>query len=259
MLDVHPPRHAAQSWRDFFVHIATIVIGLLIAVGLEQAVEFVHHRHQRDGLEEQMRDVLAQDRGFIARDLVLLTGFREYLVEVQIAIAARLKGQNARQPTRLDPRTGIRILVPNLAPYQAAKENGTVALLDSERIGLFNRVAFQREVLQSILNRFMDSIETMDAFRKRYDYSQGSRALGLPVPTTDISSLNSGELVEYRSLVAATINATDEVMGRLSLMDVVVRVLLDGARNEGDLMARVDGELRAGREANDRPARADQP
>ena len=26
MLDVHPAHHAANSWRDFFIHIATIVI-----------------------------------------------------------------------------------------------------------------------------------------------------------------------------------------------------------------------------------------
>jgi hypothetical protein len=36
VLEVHPPHHAASSWRDFFIHIATIVIGLLIAIGLEQ-------------------------------------------------------------------------------------------------------------------------------------------------------------------------------------------------------------------------------
>src|SRR5580704_4165927 len=46
MLDVHPAHHAANTWRDFFVHIATIVLGLLIAVGLEQTVEYSHHRHQ---------------------------------------------------------------------------------------------------------------------------------------------------------------------------------------------------------------------
>ena len=51
VLDFHPPHHAANSWRDFFVHIATIVIGLLIAVGLEQTVEWVHPRHQRHQLQ----------------------------------------------------------------------------------------------------------------------------------------------------------------------------------------------------------------
>ena len=55
MIDVHPPHHAASTWRDFFIHIATIVIGLLIAVSLEQTVEFFHHRHQRQELREGLQ------------------------------------------------------------------------------------------------------------------------------------------------------------------------------------------------------------
>src|ERR1700729_324652 len=49
MLDVHAPHHA-NTWRDFFIHIATICVGLLIAVTLEQTVEAVHHHHQRKQL-----------------------------------------------------------------------------------------------------------------------------------------------------------------------------------------------------------------
>jgi len=44
MLDVHPAHHAASTWKEFFIHIATIVLGLIIAVGLEQLVEHIHHR-----------------------------------------------------------------------------------------------------------------------------------------------------------------------------------------------------------------------
>jgi hypothetical protein len=47
MLDVHPPHEPIDTWRGFFIHIATIVIGLLIAISLEQTVEFFHHREQR--------------------------------------------------------------------------------------------------------------------------------------------------------------------------------------------------------------------
>jgi hypothetical protein len=50
MLDVHPPHSPTHTWRDFFIHIATIVVGLLIAVGIEQAVEAIHHHHQREEL-----------------------------------------------------------------------------------------------------------------------------------------------------------------------------------------------------------------
>jgi hypothetical protein len=46
MLDVHAPHEASHTWQGFFIHIATIVIGLIIAVGLEQTVEYFHHRHQ---------------------------------------------------------------------------------------------------------------------------------------------------------------------------------------------------------------------
>ncbi len=54
MLDVHPPHQAAHSWKDFLIHIATIVVGLLIAIGLEQTVEYFHHRHQLHQLHEDL-------------------------------------------------------------------------------------------------------------------------------------------------------------------------------------------------------------
>jgi hypothetical protein len=46
MIDVHAPHQTVHTWRDFLVHIATIVVGLLIAIGLEQAVERVHAQHE---------------------------------------------------------------------------------------------------------------------------------------------------------------------------------------------------------------------
>jgi hypothetical protein len=58
MLDVHSAPHAAHGWRDFFVHIVTIVIGLLIALGLEQFAEGIHHRSE----VREARDAIAQER-----------------------------------------------------------------------------------------------------------------------------------------------------------------------------------------------------
>jgi hypothetical protein len=55
MLDVHPPHAPTHTWRDFLIHIATIVIGLLIAIGLEQTVEYFHHRHQVTETHEALR------------------------------------------------------------------------------------------------------------------------------------------------------------------------------------------------------------
>jgi hypothetical protein len=46
MLDVPAPHQSVHTWKDFFVHIATISVGLIIAIS-EQTVEYVHHLHQR--------------------------------------------------------------------------------------------------------------------------------------------------------------------------------------------------------------------
>jgi hypothetical protein len=46
MLDVHAAHGSIHSRKDVVVHVAIITIGLLIALGLEQMAEFVHHRHE---------------------------------------------------------------------------------------------------------------------------------------------------------------------------------------------------------------------
>jgi hypothetical protein len=70
MLDVHPAHHAASRWREFLVHIATIVLGLLIAVGLEQSVEYLHHRREvaetREAVHRERSNNVA---GFAAQTL----------------------------------------------------------------------------------------------------------------------------------------------------------------------------------------------
>ena len=58
MLDVHAPHESIQTWKSFFIHLTTIVIGLLIAVGLEQTVEYFHHRQQ----VAEIRRSLAEER-----------------------------------------------------------------------------------------------------------------------------------------------------------------------------------------------------
>jgi hypothetical protein len=69
MIDVHPAPHAAHSWPDFFIHIATIAIGLLLALGLEQTVEHFHRLHQRHSLEETLHSESLLNRRIVAYDL----------------------------------------------------------------------------------------------------------------------------------------------------------------------------------------------
>jgi hypothetical protein len=68
MLDVHPAHHAASSWKEFFIHIVTIVLGLLIAVALEQTVEYFHHRSELAEVREELRSERDANKNSFARE-----------------------------------------------------------------------------------------------------------------------------------------------------------------------------------------------
>ena len=68
MLDVHPPHESIHTWRSFFIHIATIVIGLLIAVALEQGVERVHEHYELSQVREELVRELDGNRAILAED-----------------------------------------------------------------------------------------------------------------------------------------------------------------------------------------------
>jgi hypothetical protein len=83
MLDVHAPHKAIHAWKDFLVHIVAITIGLLIAIGLEQAVESIHHRHQRVQIEQQLHTVFSDNISSGAEDLKRLANMRGALVALR--------------------------------------------------------------------------------------------------------------------------------------------------------------------------------
>ncbi len=59
MPDVHAPHAAVRTWRDFFIHISTITIGLLIAIALEQCVEIPGETADIWVMNREQADVVA--------------------------------------------------------------------------------------------------------------------------------------------------------------------------------------------------------
>jgi hypothetical protein len=57
-MEIHRPK-AAHSWREFFTEIGTIVIGILIALSLEQSIEALHEhglaREAKEAIDAEMQ------------------------------------------------------------------------------------------------------------------------------------------------------------------------------------------------------------
>jgi hypothetical protein len=237
MLEVHAPHDVLHTWKDFFIHIATIVIGLFIAVGLEQTVELFHHRHLKEQLEAQMREVFAGDLQSDANSLKTLVELRAYLSQMRSAIRARLDGkEEPLPPPANDPRMASLTIFPTLAPYDAAKENGTVAYLPTARIRIYNRIAFQRELMATVRERWFDGLAALAAFNERYADSTGDLEIGGVSTAPDLTKLSRAELVEYLSVIAALMKKTDLMVDRYRFFDLECQAILDGARDEDALL-----------------------
>ena len=100
MLDVHPPHAPTHTWKDFFIHIATIAVGLLIAVGLEQAVEAIHHHRERTKAPENLREEITANRKTLAKDLKSLDSEKQMLA-ANMDILHKLRAHQTVAPDSL--------------------------------------------------------------------------------------------------------------------------------------------------------------
>jgi hypothetical protein len=100
-LDVHAPHQSIHTWKDFFVHLTTITIGLLIALSLEGAVEWSHHRHLVHEALEKTYFEIRNNRKLLAADL---TEIREDLIRTQtdLKILVGLRSAQKLEPASLE-------------------------------------------------------------------------------------------------------------------------------------------------------------
>ncbi len=138
MLDVHPPHAPTHTWRDFFIHIATIVIGLLIAIGLEQSVEYFHHRHQLHQLHQDLHAESLRNLHIALADIddseALRT--RDMAIYQEVVVAHR----DHRAPVLHTTLSHSSYVKPASAAWTVAQQSGILGLLPRDEAQRYVRV-----------------------------------------------------------------------------------------------------------------------
>jgi hypothetical protein len=240
MLDVHAPHKTEHTWTDFLIHIATITVGLFIAIGLEQTVEHFHHLHQRHQLEDNLRDELRLDLRRDANDFRVFAQIRAYTVALKSAVTARRTRQSSppAPPEPNDPRRSLIPTAPSIAIWEAAKLDATITLLPSSEIDLFHGVVLQHGFLFNALDDFQHTAFALESFEERFVDSPGAFDMGYPAPPPNLDTMSPGDLMQYETLLAAYIKAIDRITVRLHFFDRVTRAILEGATDRDDVTRR---------------------
>jgi hypothetical protein len=227
MLDVHPPHHAANSWRDFFIHIITIVIGLLIAVGLEQTVELIHHRHQRHQLQEDLHNEAEQNLQVIDRDLKMQE-LEPWFDQAMKAVSP--SGQNQIQITLPRPpclpgsvgTAEFRYFAPSQAVWATAKEGNLVSLLPVEQSRMQARLAHNYDLLGAARDQVFSGCQTIVAMHQRFAQPSSNRS------TPELWTMSPEQAERLAATAADTKIAIQGLLFRLRWSKVYEQGIVNG-------------------------------
>ncbi len=162
MLDVHPPHNSAHTWPDFFIHIATIVIGLLIAIGLEQSVELIHHRHQRHQLEQALEAESHRNLGLLQQDIAIMQRVINVTEQNKSSLEHARSSHAAVTFTDFDPASEW--LFPTNAVWATARDNGTLSLIPAEQARHLSRLDFSSSTTVETAHQAFDAEYRVLAF-----------------------------------------------------------------------------------------------
>jgi hypothetical protein len=211
MLEVHPPHAPTHTWPDFFIHIATIVLGLLIAIGLEQSVEAIHHRHQRNELTEHMHAEAERNLPVIRESLVRLQAQRAYVQSLQAVLSSAKVSGTTVSVRGVTPPGGSAVFVSvSRSTWITAQAAGFVALLPSDQAGLYSRIDFNAEEAIHDEDEMYENIRLFLAECNRANFNYTSPA---------VSTLTVAHRDDLLFQLSRVETAIENYALRLSLMD----------------------------------------
>ena len=188
-MDVHAPHEPIHSWRDFLIHIVTITIGLLIALGLEAAVEALHHRHLRVETRDNLRAELRGNQEIFSKDMSYLKGETSEL-KGDIVLLQRLRAHQ-----RAQPGDGLHFAWgwdgTSDTAWQTAKDTGALGLMDIETVQEYDAVYSQQDLVDKA------------ALELTHDMTRAT------IPLTvepDLNSLTPAQIDELIRTCAANLN-----------------------------------------------------
>lgn len=232
MIDVHPPHTSIHNWKEFWIHLGTITLGLLIAIGLEQSVEALHHHHQRHVLQHDLHAEAIRNEQILSRDIHLLQARTVYFAALRSNTDALRRGApiasllQPLEPTNDDP------FLPSAGTWTSARDSSQLALLPREQASIYEELYAQRDFLQQDIVDVSRTGEDLSSFVANSEASESSTRL-------DPAKLTPAEQEEYSKLLSQQITRLNNAIGNLQFYESENSAVIHGVTNVDELHQQV--------------------
>jgi hypothetical protein len=181
-MEVHPPHKPIHSIKEFMVHLLAITIGLLIALGLESSVEWLHHRHQARDARENIFQEMRTNQQDAVRQLNALPAEEKRLDEILSLVD---DAQHGRPQKPIGGFMWTSVLLRDSA-WNAASSTGAVAFMDYSEVKRYAQLYAMQKYFGSMMERNLEGRHEMNVFLTRMstpgklsdaDFESGKRSI----------------------------------------------------------------------------------
>jgi hypothetical protein len=241
ILEPHALHQPIHGWKGFILHIATITIGLLIAIALEQLVEYQHHLHQRHQLQHDLLEEAKRNRNILRTDLELqsqVDWFRGVLAatrsvpatgQITINLPSMPCIPGSVGANGMDAVSRTKYFAPSDAVWVTARDAGLIVRLPVEEARMYARLAHNYALQGAARDGFATACERIDSLHTRY-------ASTTPDKTGDIWLMTREQANELADAAAAADSALRGLMWRTRYNLKFEEGILGGAKNYDDVL-----------------------
>jgi len=239
MLDVHAPHESIHTWKDFLIHIATIVVGLLIAIGLEQTVEAIHHSNERRQLIREMREEAEHNVETLRFDIQSARAAKRW---TGAAILLLQQAPVVSGSITVTLPAGIAVIEghqPSRAVWDIAKSNGKAGLIPDNLAEIYDRQAIEATSMEIAVQNILTNKFTIEALESRlHGRVQGGATLKLSPQERD----------ELILALSHNIAASSGVIYAATVWQAAAEAVAHNAKSRAEMDANIDSLLAAQRE-----------
>ena len=184
-MDVHAPHEPVHTWKDIFIHLAIVTVGLFIALMLEGLVEWSHHRHLVAEARENIRQEITDNLKLADADLSSLKQdedrLRKNLVQLdEIRSTHNWNHRNLSYTLHWDSFDD--------SAWRSARDTGALSFMEYKQVQGLADVYGQQEIVNAFAQRlFVEQPQALSALfiTKEIDKTSDSNLQQIQTRTAD--------------------------------------------------------------------------
>ena len=193
-MEIHAPHGPVHSFREFLLQLLTITCGVLIALGLEGAVQRQHHRHLVSESAANLAMEIRANRDALEDGLGQMGQTQAQLGNI-LAVVRKLQADRTAKPGATP--LSVSVMTMRVTAWNTAGGTGALGLMEYGDVARYTRIYNLQQQFMDAHRKALDALLELESYGpllqgsyKRSSDEQGieaERAVGRAMAATNIA------------------------------------------------------------------------